>query len=323
MKIIHAQKILLRILGGVLLSVLVLSLSLLPVALPVFADTPPTVTNLTVINKDNTSATLKWNVSSVAIDADAVYDVRYSTEEITAATFADAMPASDAPLQVSDLTSDGTKRTYQVTDLDPGTTYFFAVETTLGGDTWSPISNVTSVKTVQQSNNTNNNDPYTTGDGTGFTTGAPTGNTTQDTPSNVVTLAGDSSTGTTAGNTSGSNNADGTAKPKTDNYTGLVKCSGVASGDNETECGFYSFISTVANLINWAFYLSLPVAVVLFSWAGILYLSGQEGKIEQARHIFLNVAVGFIIMLVAFTVVHTLVGWLVDPKIGAETLLSK
>ncbi|MEI6057673.1 MAG: pilin [bacterium] len=114
-----------------------------------------------------------------------------------------------------------------------------------------------------------------------------------------------------------------TQKFKADNYTGLVKCSGVKSASTDVECNFTYAISSIATLINWAFYVSIPVAVALFSWAGILYMSGVESKIKQAKTIFQNVAIGFIIALVAFTVVHTLVGWLVNPNIGAESLLKK
>ena len=112
-------------------------------------------------------------------------------------------------------------------------------------------------------------------------------------------------------------------KFKADNYSGLVKCSGVKSASTDVECNFTYAISSIATLINWAFYVSIPVAVALFSWAGILYMSGVESKIKQAKTIFQNVAIGFIIALVAFTVVHTLVGWLVNPNIGAESLLQK
>lgn len=109
-----------------------------------------------------------------------------------------------------------------------------------------------------------------------------------------------------------------------DNYSGLVKCSGVTVDGNKSEvqCNFTTLIGSITSIINWMFAISVPVAVALFAYAGIKYMSGKEDNISSAKDIFKNVAIGFILMLVAYTLVHTLVSWLVDPSFGAESLLG-
>jgi|GEM_PF-954760 hypothetical protein len=104
-------------------------------------------------------------------------------------------------------------------------------------------------------------------------------------------------------------------------YTGLVKCSGVPI-NGETPCNFQTFISMVGTTINWLFVIAIPVAVALFAYAGLLYMSGKDENKKKARTIFLNVAIGFIIMLVMFVVVKTVVGWVVNPGFGATTFLG-
>jgi hypothetical protein len=149
-------------------------------------------------------------------------------------------------------------------------------------------------------------------------------------PINYVNVNGTTGTAAPAA-ANGTTNTSATAAATPDNYKGLVICTGVLKKDaqgntiqnGEVECDFNYFIKTIANLINWGFYISIPIVVVLFSWAGLLYISGVENNISRAKGIFLNAMIGFIIMLIAFTAVHTLVGWLVDPSIGAESLLSK
>ena len=107
-----------------------------------------------------------------------------------------------------------------------------------------------------------------------------------------------------------------------DNYSGLVKCSGVKVNANEVECNFQTLISSIGSIINWLFFISVPIAVALFAYAGILHMSGKSDNKDKAKDIFKNVAIGFILMLIAFVVVQTLVGWVVDPSFGATTFLT-
>jgi hypothetical protein len=119
-------------------------------------------------------------------------------------------------------------------------------------------------------------------------------------------------------------------------YGGLVICDGVVSGADpnaasdpttgQVKCDFNYLIKTIVNLFNWFFIMTIPIAVGLFTYGGILYITGVEGNIKKARKIFLNVGVGFIIMLIGFTVVHTVLSWVISDQFGfdsATALLKK
>ncbi len=109
-----------------------------------------------------------------------------------------------------------------------------------------------------------------------------------------------------------------------DVYTGLVKCSGIVQNPGEVECNFQTFVGEIATGINWLFYISIPFAVALFSYAGLLYMSGKQGNgnKDKAKDIFKNVAIGFVIMLISYTCIETLISWVVDPSFGVGALLG-
>ncbi len=111
-------------------------------------------------------------------------------------------------------------------------------------------------------------------------------------------------------------------------YKGFVDCDGVIrdkniEGDRQKVCDFNALLGTINKLINWAFAISVPVATVLFAYAGLLLMNGKPGDRTKAKDIFTNVAIGFIIMLVAWVSVRTVVDWFVKPDSGATTFLGK
>ena len=89
---------------------------------------------------------------------------------------------------------------------------------------------------------------------------------------------------------------------------GLVPC-GFGSGiQNSTSCQACNLAQLVQNLINFAIGISIPIAAVLFAWAGILYFtSGADpSNKERAKGIFKNAFVGFLIAISAWLVVNTI-----------------
>ncbi len=113
--------------------------------------------------------------------------------------------------------------------------------------------------------------------------------------------------------------------PKLD-YSGFVKCDGVVTKGEEgrqVRCDFAALMNTIIQLINWLFGISTAVAVALFAWSGILYMSGKSGNISKAKSVFTSVGIGFIIMIVAWIGVYTAVKWLVDPNFGATSLIEE
>jgi hypothetical protein len=126
--------------------------------------------------------------------------------------------------------------------------------------------------------------------------------------------------------------------PKLD-YSGFVKCDGVvkkqydakgkatgkvdpAESDRDRVCDFAALMDTALGLVTWMFRISVAAATVLFAYAGVLYMSGKEKNISTAKAIFTSVAVGFIIMLVAWISVKTFVDWFVDKDSGATTFIQ-
>ncbi len=118
----------------------------------------------------------------------------------------------------------------------------------------------------------------------------------------------------------------GNADNPTLDYGGLVKCDGVVNKnepDRQRVCDFIALMDTIKSLINWAFVMSLPIATALFAWAGLLYITGTPGNIKKAKSIFSTTAIGFIIMIVAWLSIRTLVDWLVKSEFGATLFLGK
>ncbi len=103
----------------------------------------------------------------------------------------------------------------------------------------------------------------------------------------------------------------------------LVRCDGVVTKQGEVPCDFGALINTTKFIINWLFVITIPIATVLFAYGGLLYLTGQDSKIKQAKAIFLSVAIGFIIMLIAWFAVTTIVNWFTESNSGANTLIGK
>ncbi len=87
-------------------------------------------------------------------------------------------------------------------------------------------------------------------------------------------------------------------------------------------CDFYGVMSEVRHLINIAIILGVLGAVLGFTYAGFLYVTGVPAKISRAREIFQKVFVGFIIMLSAWFIVFQILSWLTDNA-AFKTLLGK
>lgn len=92
------------------------------------------------------------------------------------------------------------------------------------------------------------------------------------------------------------------AAPLFDPNKGLV--GGVC---NDGQCGFNDIVGLVNSLVSFAFYISVPIAALLFAYAGFLFLTAgpNAGQADRAKRIFTNVAVGFTIMLSAYLIVYT------------------
>lgn len=89
---------------------------------------------------------------------------------------------------------------------------------------------------------------------------------------------------------------------------GLVPC-GASTGDQATECQACHLVQLAQNIIMFLIGLSIPVAIALFSWAGILYFTSGAGgseNITKAKGIFRSALVGFVLAISAWLIVNTI-----------------
>ena len=61
-------------------------------------------------------------------------------------------------------------------------------------------------------------------------------------------------------------------------------------------------------------------AILLFTYAGYLFLTGKEGDRKKAYDVFPKVFWGFIIMLTAWFVVYQILNWLTGNSIFGKLL---
>lgn len=86
-------------------------------------------------------------------------------------------------------------------------------------------------------------------------------------------------------------------------------------------CDFNGLMSQAQFLINAMIILGVLAAIVSFSYAGLLYMSGEQGKISHAKDIFKKTGIGLIMMLTAWFIVYQLLDWLAAGS-AAKALLG-
>ncbi len=74
----------------------------------------------------------------------------------------------------------------------------------------------------------------------------------------------------------------------------------------DNECEFGHLILGLNRVIQWLIWFSVPVAGIMFAYAGILMVTsgGSEGQISKAKSIFWNVGIGFFFVLAAWLIVE-------------------
>lgn len=107
-------------------------------------------------------------------------------------------------------------------------------------------------------------------------------------------------------------------------YSGLVQCDGVVSDERDVmggfvneperqrECDFAALMSMVNYIIKWVFGLTIPIFVGLMAYAGFLYMTPNPSNRALANKVLWAGIKGFVIMLVAWFLVTTLLSWLVS-----------
>ncbi|MBI2048816.1 MAG: hypothetical protein HYT29_00010 [Parcubacteria group bacterium] len=93
--------------------------------------------------------------------------------------------------------------------------------------------------------------------------------------------------------------------------TPLVPCKGTA----DSPCDFPALMHLVKHLVDFVFFLAMPVAALAFSYAGWLYLSSSAspGNISKAHGIFWSVLIGLLWVLGAWLVIKLISDALLNP----------
>lgn len=80
------------------------------------------------------------------------------------------------------------------------------------------------------------------------------------------------------------------------------------TGKITNPCTFSSAIELIRNIIDYIILISAPIAAVMFSYAGWLYISasGNLGQISKAHSVFWTVFVGFIVILAAWLIIKSI-----------------
>ena len=106
------------------------------------AAPPATILDLSVVSVTASSVLLAW--TTPATEGSAVYDVRYSTDELTEAAWATAAQAAGEPAP-GDA---GSAESFLVSGLTPGSAYSFGIKTANQAPNWSELSNTVSATTT-------------------------------------------------------------------------------------------------------------------------------------------------------------------------------
>jgi hypothetical protein len=86
-----------------------------------------------------------------------------------------------------------------------------------------------------------------------------------------------------------------------------------SGGHYTNACDWDALMNLINNIINFLlFYLAAPLAALAICYAGFLLLTGgaNEHNRTQAKHIIMNVIVGYIIGLAAWIIIKTILTWL-------------
>lgn len=107
----------------------------------------------------------------------------------------------------------------------------------------------------------------------------------------------------------------------------LIACDGPAGANTDNDpdyvpCDFNGLMRQAQRLITVMLVLGVLAAIVMFSYAGYLYVTGAQDKINHAKDIFKKVGLGFIIMLSAWFIVYQILAWFTDNE-AFRALLGK
>jgi len=91
--------------------------------------------------------------------------------------------------------------------------------------------------------------------------------------------------------------------------TYLVHC----DGSDSNPCDFNAFVDLINRIINWIISIAGVIFTISLIWGGYLYMTSGEnpGNKDKAKGILWNTLKGFVIILVSWLIVYTILNTLV------------
>ena len=79
--------------------------------------------------------------------------------------------------------------------------------------------------------------------------------------------------------------------------------------NGERECDFNDLLAQINQLIIDAFILAMPIATIIFTWAGVKLMTsgGNQSKMQDAKRMLWATAMGFIFICAAWLIVYFIV----------------
>ena len=107
-------------------------------------------------------------------------------------------------------------------------------------------------------------------------------------------------------------------------YTPLIRC-GLPSGQYNKPCNFNEFVGLINRIINWIISMAGVIFTISFVYGGFLYVTSGEkpANRDKAKNLLWSTLMGFVIILVAWLVVYTLLKYLVPDNSTIFNFISK
>ena len=90
----------------------------------------------------------------------------------------------------------------------------------------------------------------------------------------------------------------------------LVACDGSKTGGEQDACNFRAFMQQVQMILNFLISISIPITTLVIAYIGFKYMTaqGDSGVISDSKKMIIAVLKGFAFMLLAWLIIHTLIG---------------
>ena len=94
-------------------------------------------------------------------------------------------------------------------------------------------------------------------------------------------------------------------------HAAFVTC----DGTTDNPCHFDDLIGTINSIINWIISIAGVIFTISCIYGGFLYMTSGEnpGNKGKAKSIMYSTLIGFVVILVSWLIVYTILNTLVDP----------